>query len=138
MTQYGIKLVWAGWNNDAVIGFSDRGYARWGGSIVPGTRMLLYETATPRPGVTHKGTKSIVGEVEVTGTFDDGEQYRTPTEQHDRLVPVKVLRPRREGKSIPLDRVRELIGDEGWPRRGEAWKPLSREVYEQLCAELER
>lgn len=138
MTEYGIKLVSAGWNNDAVIGFSDRGYSRWGADIVAGTRMLLYETATPPPGSTFKGTKSIVGEVEVTRTFKDGEQYRTPTEHHDQLVPVKVLRSRRAEKSVSLSRVRELIGDESWPRRGEAWKSLPQEVYEQLCAELEK
>ena len=137
MTAYGIKLVWAGWKDDKVIGFSDRGHKRWGDNIKPGTRMLLYETATKRPGVSTKGTMSVVGEIEVTGTFEDGERLRAPTEQHDKLVPAKVLRPRRENKSIPLARVRELIDDPQWPRQGEAWKPLSKAVYEQLCAELE-
>lgn len=137
MTPYGIKLVSAGWKDDPVIGFSNQGHKRWKDSIKPGTRMLLYETGTPPPGTKFVGTKSIIGEVEVTGTFEDGEKQRAPTEQHDRLVPVKVLRPRREGKSIALQRARELIGDEGWPRMGETWKPLEREVYEQLCAELE-
>jgi hypothetical protein len=138
MTQYGIKLVSAGWNNDNVVGFSDKAYKRWSGELKPGTQMLLYETATPPPGSKFKGSKSIVGEIEVTGTFDEGEKFRAPNEHHDRLVPVKVLRQRREGKQIPLERVRELIGDEGWPRMGESWKPLTRDVYDQLCAELEK
>lgn len=138
MTPYGIKLVSAGWKDDPVIGFSNKGYKSWRDEIKPGTRMLLYETATPPPGTKFKGTKSIVGEIEVTGTFEDGEKYRAPTEHHDRLVPVKVLRPRREGKNISLPRFRELIGDEGWPRMGETWKPLSQEVYERLCAALEQ
>lgn len=137
MAGYGIKLVWAGWKDDKVIGFSSRGAARWGADVTPGTRMLLYETANKAPGSTAKGTKSIVGEVEVVGTFEEGEKLRAPTEQHDRLIPVKVLRPRREGRSIPLARVRELIGDEGWPRMGESWKPLSQDVYERLCDTLE-
>jgi hypothetical protein len=138
MTPYGIKLVWAGWKDDNVIGFSDQGYKRWKDKINPGTRMLVYETGKTPPGTTFVGTKSIVGEIEVTGTFEDGDNYRAPNEQHDRLLPVKVLRPRREGKNISLPRVRELIGDEGWPRMGETWKPLSQEVYERLCAELEK
>lgn len=138
MTSYGIKLVSAGWKDDPVIGFSNKGYQRWKDSMQPGTRMLLYETGTPPPGVKFTGTKSIIGEVEVTGSFEDGEKLRSPTEHHDRVIPVKVLRPRREGKSIPLDRVRELIGDPKWPRMGETWKPLEKDVYDQLCAELEK
>lgn len=138
MTQYGIKLLWAGWKDDNVIGFSHRGYKRWSDEIKLGTRMLLYETSIKRPGTTSKGTRSIIGEVEVSGSFEDGEKYRAPSEQHDHLVPVKVLRPRREGKRIPLDRIRELINDASWPRQGETWKPLNREVYELLCAELEK
>jgi hypothetical protein len=138
MTPYGIKLVWAGWKDDPVIGFSNQGHNRWKASVKPGTRMLVYETGKTPPGTKYVGTKSIVGEIEVTGSFEDGEKYRAPNEQHDRLLPVKVLRPRREGKSISLARVRELIGDEGWPRMGETWKPLEKEVYDQVCAELEK
>ena len=138
MTKYGIKLVSAGWKDDNTIGFSDTGRKRFGGDIVPGTRMLLYETAAKVPGVAAKGTKTIVGEVEVTGTFEEGDALRSATEQHDKLVPVKVLRTRRDGKSITLERTRELIDDAGWPRMGESWKPLTKEVYETLCAELEK
>jgi hypothetical protein len=137
MTQYGIKLVWPGWNNDTVMGFSDDGYNRWRESIQPGTRMLLYETEDRSPGTTFRGTKSISGEIEVTGTFKDGEKYPAPTKQHHHLVPVKLLRPRRGGRQVSLYRVRELIGDNGWHRR-ETWTPLSKEVYERLIAELEK
>jgi hypothetical protein len=101
MTQYGIKLVWPGWNNDTVMGFSDDGYNRWRESIQPGTRMLLYETEDRSPGTTFRGTKSISGEIEVTGTFKDGEKYPAPTKQHHHLVPVKLLRPRRGGDKSP-------------------------------------
>lgn len=138
MTEYGIKLVWAGWNNDDVIGFSNQGYSRWKDSLKPGTRMLLYETATPVPGTKFKSTKSVVGEVEVTGSFEDGDKIRSANEQHDRVLPVKVLSPRHEGKQVSLNRVRELINDPEWPRRGESWKPLDQDVYKRVIAELEK
>lgn len=137
MTKYGIKLVSAGWKDDNVIGFSHTGRNRFGGDIVAGTRMLLYETAAKVPSGA-KGTKTIVGEVEVTGTFDDGEKIRAADEPHDVVVPVKVLKPRRDGKSITLERTREIIEDAGWPRMGESWKTLSKETYERLAAELEK
>jgi hypothetical protein len=132
MTQYGLKLIWGGWKDDTVIGFSDRAAKRWGDELKPGTRMLLYETSV------NKGSKSVVGEIEVTGTFAEGDKLKAPTEEHDRLLPVKVLRRRREGKQIPLARIRELISDDKWPRQGEAWKPLTKEIYDRLCTELEK
>lgn len=137
MTAYGIKLVWAGWNDDDVIGFSDQGYKRWKDTITPGTRMLVYETTGQRPGHKHKGTKSIVGEVEVTGTFDDGERMKSPTEAHARVVPVKVLRTRQQSTPIPLTKIRELLGDEDYPRMGETWKPLTEEQYKLFLHELD-
>jgi hypothetical protein len=137
VTPYGIKLVWAGWENDTVIGFSDRGYGRWKDDLKPGTRMLLYETATKIPGTTFKSTKSIIGEVEVTGTFAEGAKLRARTEQHDQLLPVKVIRPRSDERRIPLERVREIIQDDKWPRMGETWKPLSQAQYETLIREME-
>jgi len=135
MTNYGIKLVWAGWNDDDVIGFSNQGYKRWKDTVVPGTRMLVYETTGQRPGHKHKGTKSIVGEVEVAGTFEDGEAIKAPDEAHDRVIPVKVVRKRGEHQPIELSRVRELIDDQDYPRMGESWKPLTKEQYEALLRE---
>jgi hypothetical protein len=135
MADYGIKLVWAGWNNDDVIGFSERGYQRWRDTITPGTRMLLYETMRKPKGSKAKGTKSIVGEVEVEGSFDDGETRRKPDEQHARLLPVKVVRARDETTPIPLDRVRELLGDEQYPRMGESWRPLNEAEVEAFPKE---
>ncbi len=135
MSAYGIKVVWAGWNGDPVIGFSDRGYGRWKDDLKPGTRMLIYESTGTRPGWVGKGTKSIVGEVEVIGTFADGMAFRAPTEQHDQLLPVKVISGRSDGKPIPLDRIRQLIYDPKWPMQGETWKPISRSQYEALLKE---
>ena len=136
MTPAGIKLVWAGWHDDPVIGFSDRGCARWRDQIPPGTRMLVYETTGTAPGSSAKGTKSIVGEIEVVGTFEEGEALRAPTEEHARLLPVRVVRGRRDSHAIPLERVRALIDDPKWPRMGESWKPLSPDQYDALIAEL--
>lgn len=136
MTSPGIKLVWAGWNDDPIIGFSERGYQRWHESLPRGTRMLVYETSGKAPGSKAKGTKSIVGEVEVAGTFEEGEAQRTPNEAHDRLLPVQTTLSRANVRPIPLERVREIIEDPGWPRMGETWKPLTDAQYQALVAVL--
>ncbi len=135
MTTCGIKLVWAGWNSEPTIGFSSRGASRWKDDIPPGTQMLLYETTGSAPGSKARGTKSIVGEVEVIGTFDDGAKVRAPDEAHDQVIPVRVISGRDAGKLIPLARVRELIGDDKWPRMGESWKPITSEQYAALLKE---
>ena len=74
MSDYGIKLVWAHWHDESIVGFSDRGRNKWQHEIKPGTRMLIYETSTRRPGYTGRGEMAIVGEVEVTGTWKQGEE----------------------------------------------------------------
>lgn len=130
--NYGIKLVWAGWDNDPTIGFSNQGYKRWHDTLPVGTRMLLYETGTKAPGFKGKSALSVVGEVEVSGSFEDGDAIRAPDEKHDRVIPVTVVQGRDAGKPVPLARVRELIGDPEWPRMGESWKPITREQYEAI------
>ena len=136
MPTPGIKLVWAGWNDDPIIGFSEQGHKRWRDTLVGGTRMLVYETTGKAPGSKAKGTKSIVGEVEVTGTFEEGEAQRAPDEAHARLLPVKTTIHRADALPIPLERVREIIGDPGWPRMGESWKPLTDSQYRALVEAL--
>ena len=89
MTNCGIKLVWAGWDDDPTIGFSGRAAKRWAALLPPGTRMLLYETTGRAKGSKAKGTKSIVGEVEVSGSFEDGAAIRAADEQHDSILPVR-------------------------------------------------
>ena len=135
MTNYGIKLVWAGWQNDPTIGFSNRAATRWAEHLPPGTRMLLYETMNKPKGSKAKGTKAIVGEVEVSGTFDDGEAIRAADEQHDRVIPVTVIRERDGQPLIPLERVRAILDDEKYPRMGESWRPLSEAEYQALVNE---
>jgi hypothetical protein len=135
---YGIKLVWAGWANDPTIGFSDRAAQRWADKLPPGTRMLLYETTGKPKGSQAKGTKSIVGEVEVSGTFDEGDAIRSPDEQHDRVLPVIIIHPRDQQPLIPLERVREILNDPQYPRMGESWRPLSDEEYQALLHEWAR
>jgi hypothetical protein len=132
MPTPGIKLVWAGWHDDEVIGFSEQGYKRWHLNLIPGTHMLVYETTGKRPGSSDKGTKCLVGEVEVTGTFEDGERFRAPTEQHARLLPVKSLIHRDDARPVSLERIREIIDDDKWPRMGETWKPLTETQYRKL------
>jgi hypothetical protein len=132
MTNYGIKLVWAGWNDDPTIGFSNRASKQWAGKLPAGTRMLLYETTGKPKGSKAKGTKSIVGEVEVTGTFEDGAKIRAADEQHDAVIPVKVVRKREAVTPVSLEKAREIINDDGWPRMGESWRPLSEAEYRAL------
>ncbi len=135
MTTYGIKLVWAGWDNDPTIGFSDRASKRWAEHLPPGTRMLLYETMSKPKGSKAKGTKSIMAEVEISGTFEDGAAIRAADEEHDAVIPVKVIRSRAESP-VPLERIREILGDDKYPRMGESWRPLSEEEYQAFIAEL--
>ncbi len=132
MTSYGIKLVWAGWNDDPTIGFSSRASKQWAEKLPAGTRMLLYETTGKPKGSKAKGTKSIVGEVEVSGTFADGEKIRAADEQHDAVIPVTVVRGRESVTPVALDTVREIIHDPQWPRMGESWRPLSEAEYQAL------
>jgi hypothetical protein len=136
MTIYGIKLVWAGWNNDSTIGFSKRAAKRWADELPAGTRMLLYETTGKPKGSKAKGTKSIVGEVEVSGTFEEGEKIRAADEQHDAVIPVTVVQQRESVTPVSLERAREILDDEKWPRMGESWRPLSEAEYQALLAEM--
>ena len=127
MATYGLKMVWAGWHDDPTIGFSSRAAKRWADQLPAGTRMLLYETMS-KP----KGSKSLVGEVEVTGTFEDGAKIRAAEEQHDAVIPVKVVHPRDAVTPVSLDKVREILDDPGYPRMGESWRPLSEAEYQAL------
>ncbi len=136
MTNKGIKLVWAGWDSDPTIGFSGRAAKRWAEHLPVGTRMLLYETTGRAKGSKAKGTKSIVGEIEVTGSFADGAGMRPESEQHDELLPSRVIQARADVTPVPLERVREILGDEKWPRRGESWRPLAEEEYQALLADM--
>ena len=136
MTNSGIKLVWAGWDGDPTIGFSGRASKRWAEHLPVGTRMLLYETTGRAKGSKAKGSKSIVGEVEVSGSFDDGVAIRAADEQHDAVLPVGVVQARADVSPVRLERVREILDDEKWPRRGESWRPLSEEEYQALLAEM--
>lgn len=136
MSRYGIKLVWAGWQNDQLIGFSDRAKKKWEAHIGPGVKMLIYETSVKRPGYTGRGgIRSIIGEVEVTGTWEQGKGKVTPTQEHDNPLDVRVLRRRQDVIPIPLHRVRQIIGNETFPHQGQAWKPLTEEQYHTLLAE---
>lgn len=130
MIEYGIKLVSAGWNNENFVGFSDRAAKRWQAKLPSGTRMLLYETGTKS-----KGTKSIIAEVEVNGTFEEGEALKQPGEEHDRLILVKVIRRRESQNPISLEKAREILNDENYPRMGESWRPLSRAEYDAFIKE---
>ncbi|MCY4525906.1 MAG: hypothetical protein OXB89_04790, partial [Anaerolineaceae bacterium] len=61
---------------------------------------------------------------------------RAESEQHDQLLPSSVIQARADVSPVPLERVREILDDEKWPRRGESWRPLSEEEYQALLAEM--
>lgn len=128
---YGIKLVWAGWKDDPEVGFSDLGFERWKDEVGVGTRMLIYETMKPRPGDKIKGTQSIVAEVEITRGFELAPD-RAPTEQHEHLVAIKILRPRGSVQPIPRTAVRKLIRVDTFPHQGENFHPLDETTYKRL------
>ena len=136
MTNFGIKLVWAGWDGDPTIGFSGRAAKRWAESLPVGTRMLLYETTGRAKGSKAKGTKSIVGEVEVSGSFEDGAAIRAADEQHDSILPVRVVQARATVTPVPMEQVRAVLGVEKYPRMGESWRPLSAEEYQALVSAM--
>ena len=136
MTNCGIKLVWAGWDDDPTIGFSGRAAKRWAALLPPGTRMLLYETTGRAKGSKAKGTKSIVGEVEVSGSFEDGAAIRAADEQHDSILPVRVVQARASVKLVPMEQVRAVLGVEKYPRMGESWRPLGEEEYQALVSAM--
>ncbi len=136
----GIKLVWAGWfevdGEKGVVGFSNRGRKHWESALQPGVTMLLYETGTKTPGYKGKSTKSVVGEVRVAGSFDEGETMRTEGEEHAHLLPVAVTRAKADCAPVPLDKVREIIGDESWPKRGQSFTPLDEAQYAKIVEAL--
>lgn len=128
MSRYGIKLVWAGWHNEDVIGFSPKAYEEWKNDIQVGTRMLIYETDQGRE-LGAKGKKAIVGEVEVIEGFAASEGLATPTQQHDIPVKVRVIRRREEVSEIPLKVVRKITADPNFAHVGQAWKPIFETMY---------
>ena len=137
MTNFGIKLVWAGWDDDPTIGFSGRAAKRWAELFCHlGTRMLLYETTGRAKGSKAKGTKSIVGEVEVSGSFEDGAAIRAADEQHDSVLPVRMVQARASVTLVPMEQVRAVLGVEKYPRMGESWRPLSAEEYQALVSAM--
>ena len=128
MSKYGIKLVWAGWHNEDVIGFSPKAYEEWKYDIQVGTRMLIYETDVRLvPGI--KGVKGLVGEVEVVESFAKSAGLVTPTQEHDIPLHVKVLRVRQEVSIIPLKQVRAITADPKFAHVGQAWKPIFETMY---------
>lgn len=133
----GIKLVWAGWHDDPTIGFSQRAAQRWAEHLPTGTRMLVYETTGKPKGSKAKGTKCIVGEVEVKGSFEDGETIRAADEQHDAVMPVQVVQARANTQPIPLETIRGILNDEKWPRMGESWRVLSDTEYQALITAMQ-
>lgn len=135
-TNFGIKLAWGPGVSETPdpggdgIGFSEPAYKKWKSALPVGTRMLVYETGK------YGGRKSIVSELKVDGTFDDGERLREHNPEHARMLPVRVLQTGEHLTPVPLSRIRVVLGKEKWPHQGLSWQPVSKETYEILLSEL--
>lgn len=133
-TGYGIKLHWGPptQENELIeaIGFSDTAFNRWQHHLPLGTRMLLYSTSSGG------GTRQIHVEVEVSGSFADGEAFRPYNPEHSKMLPVRRVRTPGPVNPLPLKRIREILGQPKWPRQGQSWHPIARDMYETLLAEL--
>lgn len=136
MARAGIKLVWAGWNDDPVIGFNEKGYQKWRGSLTVGTRVLIYETSLKASPTVRGGQMAIVGEVEITGTFEEGAAYTPPNKEHKRLLPVRVITSRSQARPVRLDALRKTLQVRDFPPKGAAWVPLNDAHYKALVALL--
>jgi hypothetical protein len=136
MARVGIKLVWAGWKDDPIIGFNEKGYQKWRGTLTPGTRVLIYETSLKASPTVRGGQMAIVGEVEVTGTFEEGAAYSAPNKEHTRLLPVRVITSREQARPVRLDAIRKLLRTRDFPPKGAAWIPLTDAHYKALVALL--
>ncbi|MEO8397538.1 MAG: hypothetical protein ABI700_31360 [Chloroflexota bacterium] len=132
MANYGIKLVWGGYRTylDKVVGFSSSAYERWKDEINLGTRMLLYETSR------NKGAQAIVSEVEVVEGFENTAKLNllSPTEEHDHLVRIKVIRNIGSVPIITRKRVQEVLGRPSFPQQNDSWTPISETTYRHLLS----
>ncbi len=135
-SDYGIKVLWAGWQNEPYFGFSAQGYKQWGNNIEIGSHMLLYESLKPRPGH-NRGIQSIMAEVEVVTGFDEVTDVVAPTVEHEHLIGVKVLRLRGSVNPIPLDHIRQIIQKSSFPSGFTYWR-LTAAEYTNLLKEWDR
>ncbi|GEM_PF-966823 len=131
--SYGIKIVTASRvtdeTKDRLIGFSMTEYQQVKDDITVGTRMLLYETDTPKPGSTKKGEQVIFSEVEVVKEFAQAETPEPKSKSPMMQVRVRILRPRSTVQAIPLTSIRKLLRDENFPAAGGTWIPLEEKRY---------
>lgn len=125
MSKYGIKLVWNGFYTDTVIGFSPTAYERWKHEIQPCVRMLIYETSK------NNGAQAIVSEVEVVHGFAETAKldFVAPTEEHNHLVRVKVIRGKGRVSIIPRNFVQTVLKRPTYPQEKNAWLPISEAQY---------
>jgi hypothetical protein len=126
VSMYGVKLYWADRSHETVVGFSTAGYERWKDSIVPGTRMLIYETSRAR------GAQAIVSEVKVVEGFEKSAGLPTPTVEHEHPVRVEVIHRKGSVPLIPRDMVQIILEREHYPLLTDTWVPISEEQYQEF------
>lgn len=141
-TGYAIKVTgghYAYYRSIDRLGFSDFTFKRWKHNIPAGTRVLIYV----------KGLKSIQDDAIVTGSFADteGETPYNPDYPNMLKLDFSALPP--GSRPVPLARVREILERDTpelamgpyqgrFPRQIDSWRPISREDYTLLYAELLR
>ena len=141
-TGYAIKVTggnYAYYKSINRIGFSDFTFRRWEHDIPAGTRVLIYV----------KELKSIQDDAIVTGSFADteGETPHNPDYPHMLKLEFSILPP--GSRPVPLARVRDILERDTpelamgpyqgrFPRQIDSWRPITREDYTLLYAELLR
>lgn len=147
-TGYGIRATWGdswftGYGEKWLDVFSERAYRRWKDYLPPGTQMLLYQ------GSGYGGSKAITAAAMVQGRFIHNENRETPGTEDWRkqwcwCLPVITTVERRTVNPIPRDVIHEIIEPENagrpfqarFPRQGEVWRPLSKDLYDALMTEM--
>lgn len=121
------------------IGFSDFTFKRWEHDIPTGTRILIYV----------KGLKSIQDDAIVTGRFTETEGEKPYNPDYPNMLKLEFTTLPAGSKPVPLTRVREILErdtpelavgpyQKRFPRQIDSWRPITREDYTLLFAELLR
>ena len=141
-TGYAIKVTggdYAYYRSIYRIGFSDFTFKRWEHDIPVGTRILIYVT----------GLKSIMDDAIVTGSFTETAGETPYNADYPNMLKLDFTALPASSRPVPLSRVREILErdtpemamgpfQKRFPRQIDSWRPITREDYTLLFAELLR
>ncbi|MCY3945191.1 MAG: hypothetical protein OXF44_02760 [Anaerolineaceae bacterium] len=142
ITGYAIKVTggnYAYYRSIHRIGFSDFTFKRREHDIPVGTRVLIYV----------KGLKAIEDDAVVTGGFADTEGETPYNPDYPNMLKLDFSVLPASSRPVTLARVREILERDTpelatgpyqrrFPRQVDSWRPITREDYTLLYAELLR